>query len=555
MKSAANRPGGKPVGQSHNCPLDLLLLGVLWLFHVVLNAVWLRLDNYPPAWDSAHHLSMTLRWLAFWQTPSLADLRAVAAASSYPPLPYWLILPFYPLFGRGADVAVLANGAIWLGVLLVATFGLGRQVANRRVGLLAAALVSLYPLVVALQRDFLLDVALMAMVALSLWLLLRCGSFDHRGRAVALGLALGLGTLVKWPFPFFLGAPFLATLYLVPRRGGWSRLRLVNLGLCLAVAAGLAAARYVFNVLYLPGDLYNLGVIGQLVNSFASAAGHPPWYTLAGLLYYFSTLVNHQASFFFTVLFLAGMPAFLRGGARDRLVLGLSIAVPFILATLLPIKEQRITVPYLPSVAVITAVGLSSIRRKALRTGAIAVTLVVGLIQLWASSFGLAALPPAVYLRTSWIELGVFQQHPVQSPRDFQVQRADWKHHDLVETIRADAEAQGLAPPLQVPLVANTAACNPNTLNYYSLLGDAGIEFLYVWRWYDEPIDLGAPGYPYLVLKSGDNTGVEAWDQAGVEEAEAFLSERRADHELIYAVNLPDGSQIRLYRRNAGSDE
>jgi 4-amino-4-deoxy-L-arabinose transferase-like glycosyltransferase len=527
----------------------------LWLFHVALNAVWLRLDNYPPAWDSAHHLSMTLRWLAFWQTPSLGGLRAVAAASSYTPLPYWLVLPFYPLFGRGADVAILANGAIWLGVLLVATYGLGRQVANRRVGLLAAALVSLYPLVVALQRDFLLDVALMAMVALSLWLLLRCGSFDCRGRAVALGLVLGLGTLVKWPFPFFLGAPFLAALYLVTRRGGWSRLRLVNLGLCLAVAAGLTAARYVFNVLFLPGDLYNLGVMGQLIESFAMAAGHPPWYTLSGLLYYFSTLVNHQASFFFTVLFLAAMPAFFRGGARDRLVLGLSIAVPFILATLLPIKEQRITVPYLPSVAVITAVGLSSIRRKALRTGAIALTLVVGLIQLWASSFGFADLLPAVYLRTSWIELAVLQQHPVQSPRDFQVQRADWKHRDLVETIRADAEARGLEPPLQVPLVANTAAYNANTLNYYSLLRDAGIDFLYVWCWYDEPIDLEASGCPYLVLKSGDNTGVESWDQAGVKGAEAFLSERRADHELIYAATLPDGSEIRLYRRNVDGDK
>ena len=30
-----------------------------------------------------------------------------------------------------------------------------------------------------------------------------------------------------------------------------------------------------------------------------------------------------------------------------------------------------------------------------------------------------------------------------------------------------------LEQPLWVPLVANTAACNPNTLNYYSLLGDA----------------------------------------------------------------------------------
>lgn len=549
MKPAVNRTEGRPGAPSSNLRRDLLLLA-LWLFHVLVNALWLYLDNYPPAWDSAHHLSMTLRWLAFWQAPSLDGIKAVAAASSYSPLSYWLILPFYSLFGRSADVAVLANGALWLGVLLWATYGLGRQVATPRAGLLAAALVSFYPLVVALQRDFLLDVALTAMVALSLWLLLRCGCFDHRGRAVALGLALGLGTLVKWPFPFFLGAPFLAALYLVARRGGWSRRRLINLGLGLAVAGGLAAARFLFNWLFLPQDLYNLGVVSQLVASFSTAAGHPPWYTLDGLLFYLSTLVNHQASFFSAVLFLAMMPIFFRRAVRGRLILALSIAVPLILATLLPIKEQRITVPYLPSVAVITAVGLSGIRRRALRTGLVALSLVVGLLQFWAASFGLAALPVDVYWRTSWIELALFQQHPVQSPRDFQAQPADWRHPDLVETIHADARAQGLVPPVQVPLVANTAACNPNTLNYYSLLYDANIDFLYVWDWYDEPIDLETAGYPYLVLKSGDNSDVAGWDQVGVQRAEAFLAEREEDHTQIYAAPLPDGSEIRVYRRN-----
>jgi 4-amino-4-deoxy-L-arabinose transferase-like glycosyltransferase len=523
------------------------------MFHVILLAVWLRLDNYPPAWDSAHHLSMTLRWLDFWQATSLDGLGAVAAASSYAPLSYWLVLPFYTLFGRGADVAVLANGAIWLGILLLATYRLGRHIASRSVGLLAAALVSLYPLIVALQRDFLLDVALAAMVALSLWLLLRCGSYDRRRRAVALGLALGLGTLIKWPFPFFLGAPFLASLYLVGRRGGWSRPRLLNLGLCLAIAGVLAAARYLFNLLFLPRDLYNLGVVVQMVDSFSTAAGHPPWYTLSGLLYYFTTLINHQASFVFTVLFLAATPVFFRGRARGRLVLALSIAVPFVLVTLLPIKEQRITVPYLPSIAIITSVGLHSIRRRALRVSAITLTLVVGLVQLWAMNFGISALPPAVYLRASWIELAVFQQHPVQSPRDFQVQPADWKHPDLVEAIRADAEALHIRPPLWVPLVANTAACNPNTLNYYSLLSDAGINFLYVWSWYDDPMDLEAIGYNYLVLKSGDNTDVEGWDQAGVQRAEAYLSEHGAEHEIIYTALLPDGSEIQVYRRDTGS--
>jgi 4-amino-4-deoxy-L-arabinose transferase-like glycosyltransferase len=546
MSPAANRPRSRV--------RDLLLLGALWLFHVSLNAVWLYLDNYPPAWDSAHHLTMTLRWLAFWQAPSLAGIRAVAAASAYAPLSYWLVLPFYTLFGHGADVAVLANGAIWLGVLLMATYGLGREVASPQAGLLAAALVSLYPLVGALQRDFFLDVGLAAMVALSLWLLLRCGSFDHRGRAVTLGVALGLGTLVKWPFPFFAGGPFLAALYVVARRNRWSKQRLTNLGLCLAAAGALGMARLLFNVLFLPGDLYNLTGVGQLVASFSTAAGHPPWYTLRGATYYATTFVNHQAGLFFAVLFLAAVPAFLRHAQRGRLILALSITVPFVLATLLPIKEQRITVPYLPSVAVITAVGLTSIGQEVLRAGVVALTLAVGLVQLLAASFGISALPQEVLVRTSWIELAVFQQHPVQSPRDFQVQPGNWDHASLLDAIRADAEAQGFTPPLEVPLAANTAACNPNTLNYYSLLQDSGIEFLYVWRWYEEPLDLQFSSYPYLVIKGGDTSEVEGWDREGIEAAVQYVSEQSRFLSLIYTAPLPDGSEMRVYRRDAYGD-
>lgn len=541
----------RPRSSSHSCPQDLSLLGVLWLFYVIFNAVWLRLDNYPPAWDSAHHLTMTLRWLAFWQAPSLDGLRVVAAASSYPPLPYLVVLPFYLLFGRDADVATLTSGALWLGLLILATYRLGKEVHNsRRSGLLAAAIVSLYPLVVALERDFLLDLPLAAVVTLALWLLLRCGPFDHRGRAMALGLALGLGSLIKWPFSFFLAAPLLATFCQIARQGGWSRMRLINLGLCLVIGGSLAATQYLFNFLFLPKDLYNLTIISQLVTGFAGAAGHPPWYTPAGLIYYGMVFVNHQVTFFFALLFVASLPAFLRADTRGRLILSLSIGAPYILATLLPIKEQRITMPYLPVIAVITAVGLARIQRAAVRTGVIVVVLSVGLIQFWAYSYGVPILPSDAYLRTSLAEIALFEQHPVRSPRDFSLQPGSWKHLELIAAINADVETRGVLTPIQAPLVADTAAYNPNTLNYYSILHDAGIEFLYVWRWYEEPLQLQASLYPYLVLKSGENTDLEEWDKRGIEQAQAFLTSHEAEFTLIYAAPLPDGSEIHVYRRD-----
>lgn len=530
---------------------DVVALGALWLFHVLLNAAWLRLDNYPPSWDSAHHLSTTLRWLQYWQSPSLANLQVAAGASSYPPLPYCLVIPFYLIFGREPDVAVLASGALWLGVLLAATYSLGRQIRGGRTGLLAAAVVSLYPLIVALQRDLLLDLALTATVALALCLLVRCGSFDEPSWALSLGLVLGAGSLIKWPFLAFLVGPFLASLYQVARHGGWSRARAVNLALCLAAAGGLLAGQFVFGLLLLPEGLYNLSFVIPKLASFWTMAGHPAWNTLSGLLYYVVILVNNQATFLFALLFLLALPAFLRKAERGRASLLLSIGVPFLLATWLPMKEQRITVPYLPSVAVITAFGLDSIRRPALRTALVIVVLGLGLVQLWAGSFGLPALPAEVHVRTPWIELALFQQHPVQSPRDFQAQPGDWQHRKLVAAIRADAGRLGVTPPIKVPVIAATAACNPNTLNYYSLLDQAGIAFLYVWGWYMESGPLDLSQYPYLVVKTGNNAEVEGKDREGVRLGETFLSEHRAEFDLIHTARLPDGSEMQVYRHHS----
>jgi 4-amino-4-deoxy-L-arabinose transferase-like glycosyltransferase len=452
-------------------------------------------------------------------------------------------------------VATLTSGALWLGLLILATYRLGKEVHSRRSGLLAAAIVSLYPLVVALERDFLLDLPLAAMVTLALWLLLRCGSFDHRGRAMVLGLALGLGTLVKWPFSFFLVAPLLAAVYQIARRGGSSWKRLINLGLCLVIGGSLAASQYLFNLLFLPKELYNLILISHLVTSFAGAAGHPPWYTLSGLIYYGMVLVNHQVTFFFALLFLASLPAFFRAGIRGRLVSSLSIGIPYILATLLPVKEQRITMPYLPVIAVITAVGLARIQRTAVRTGVIVVVLSVGLIQFWANSYGVPVLPSHVYLRTSLVEIALFDQHSVRSPRDFSLQPASWKHVGLLAVIKADAETRGVPLPVQVPLVSNTATYNPNTLNYYSILHDAGIEFLYVWSWYGEALQLQGPFYPYLVLKSGENTDLEEWDEWGIERIQAFLDSHQSEYTPIYTAPLPDDSEIFVYRRESALEQ
>jgi 4-amino-4-deoxy-L-arabinose transferase-like glycosyltransferase len=528
---------------------DLLLLGLIWLFHACANTVWLLLDNFPPTWDSAHHLTMTLKWLEFLQSPSILGLKVVAASSSYPPLPYLVVSPFYIIFGKNPDVAVLSSGILWLGLLLLAVYGIGREIFNRKAGLFAALIISLYPIIIALERDFWLDLQLTAAVALALWALLRVNNFDQQNRSIMLGLTLGFGTWIKWPFSFFMVAPLLAAIIQVWRQEGWSKQRLTNLGVTVLVAGILAASQYLFNLLFLPRDIYNLKNVLQLVTGFAQAAEHPPWYTPQGLVYNFSALVNHQASLFFTLLFLLSLPFFLRKDVKGRLILILGLLVPYLLATLLPTKEQRITVPYLSIVAVITGVGLAKIRRHTFQTFAIALVVCYGIFQWWTISWGIPQLADHLYWGNSWVYFAVFDQHPVRSPRDYSLQPVDWKLDELLDVIELDAAVNEIPLPTVVPVIANAPAYNPNTLNYYSLLKDSPVQFIYVWSWSGDPISLEDYPYTYLVWKQGLNTEIEGWDQQDVRRAEEYLANHRSSFNLIYQTQLPDGSQVLVFRQ------
>ena len=528
---------------------DLFFLGSIWLLHISANAIWLILDKFPPTWDSAHHLTMTLSWLDFFKLPSLIILKANLAASSYPPLSYLVIPPFYLFFGKSPDLAVFVSGALWLGLLLLATYGLGKEVYNRKSGLLAAIIVSLYPIIITLERDFWVDLQLTAAVTLALWALIRVNDFDDRRRAFVLGLTLGFGTWIKWPFAFFVFAPVLAMIILVFQHGGWSKQRIINFGICIAIAGTMTAGQFLANLLFLSSDLYTLNNLIRLITGFAEAADHPAWYTREGIIYNFMALVNHQATFFFTLLFLFSLPAFFKRDVRHQLDLSFGILIPYIFATLLPVKEQRITAPYLPIIAAVSAVGLAKIRWKSLQTISIIVVLGFGLFQWWMFSWGVSFLPDQIYWGNTWVHFALLDQHPVRSPRDYSLQPGDWKIKQIIDTIELDAVNNHIQLPTKVPLVANTGAYNPNTFNYFSTLYNADVQFLYVWSWFGEPIALEAYPYSYLVWKSGQNFEVEGWDKEDLKRAEEYLASQQESLALIYKAPLPDGTEVQVFRR------
>ena len=241
------------------------LLG-LFAFHVINNWNWVRTNVTLMGWDRSSHLAKTLIYNDILREINLRSLfTTMTWPWNRPPLPFLTAVPFYRLLGISTDVALMSN-IVYLAILLCSVYGIGRILFSRKVGVLAAFLVSFYPVLFGISRLSYVDYALTAVVALAMYLLLRTDGFRHRHWSLIFGLGMGLGLLTKWPFIAFAGAPIgyvawhsgaLRNVLFVPwgSNEGSSRLRRMATSLWFhAVLALLVTALwYVPNLDRLPG--------------------------------------------------------------------------------------------------------------------------------------------------------------------------------------------------------------------------------------------------------------------------------------------------------------
>lgn len=174
-----------------------LLLVALIALHITINWRWLSTNVTCVGWDRMDHLVTTLVYNDILKRVNLRSLFAALTWSNYyPPFVHLSVLPFYKIFGISMDTAVEVN-FVYLAILLLATYGIGCKLFHKGIGILAAFIVSTFPMIYAISRYFYIDFALTAMVALSIYLLLSTDGFRKRGYGLLYGLSLGLGMLVK----------------------------------------------------------------------------------------------------------------------------------------------------------------------------------------------------------------------------------------------------------------------------------------------------------------------------------------------------------------------
>lgn len=372
------------------------VVGAVLVFFAV-TIWWLTQDNRVPDFDSGLH---TVQAFAAHDDIAGGDLTApFERFNTYPPLVH--LLGGLATFVVGAHpwTMIVMQNVVFLPLLAISCYGVGRMVYGPRGGFLAAIFVLGTPIVVSEMREFYLDLPQAAMVAACVWALLASQRFEVVRLAALAGVLGGLAMLTKQTSVFFVAGPILV----VVARGGWRHPR------------GLLAFAVALLVVALPWYLYHLAelreyarVQGSLDDGLGNRPGgqYPDLDTAKNWFWYFWDFVNMQARAPLALAFFVGLGLAVRSIVRDRSPANLKpelvggVVFSYVAMTLVHHKDIRYTIPALVFVAVIGAGWIAEVHGPRLRLALSTLLVAVCTLNFLGVSFGLGreikvALPKA----------------------------------------------------------------------------------------------------------------------------------------------------------------
>lgn len=397
-------------------------LTAIILLCCVANLFWIHQDATLRGYDMGPHmLGVANSYAVFADKGFKEGLKWTARLknASWPGTSYLPMVGLSYIFGLSVE-ALRTYNLIFLALMVLAVYSIGRRVLSREAGLLAAALVPLYPGVAADSRQIGLDFPCGAMVAVCVALLLATERFSRLGRCALLGVAAGLATLIRPHAHFFLALPVVLVLGLALVRPSVPRWRvLAGAALALLGAMATSAPYWVGNLQQITATFFDHQE-GRIIDSVGPSF---PFYVQA---------IQVSAGLFllcvFVVAALALALCWWRGRkepdaprTRQMWVVWAWIIGGAAVLSWIDVHRLRFLVAFLPALAVITGVGLASLRIMPFRRVAAGLVLLGAAVPFLFNTVDLAglplpgALPPAVRTipRT---ELSLRGGVPIQDP-------------------------------------------------------------------------------------------------------------------------------------------
>jgi hypothetical protein len=369
-------PGPRLIGLAAAC---------LWAVFAGATIAWLFLDRLPPNWDDAWYLTNSLTaYDALAHGGIRGYIGKLNSVSGFrAPLIAALPAPFYLLFGRRWHAAYLVN-VVCMMVLCCVLYRIASRWWNERAALFAVAIACTMPLLYGLSRWYLVEYPLVALVSVSIWLLIESVGFERRGMALWLGVACGLGMLLKVSYAAFILPAFLYFW------AGSRRLR--SLALTALPCLVLTLPWYAGHLRPTIAHALNAGF-----GTEASVYGTGPILALSTIATYLSHLVANGISQYYAaltillILWTASRPegrVWFRGLDRKPAAVLFFWLLPLAFYLFGDNKDIRLIAPVLPALALLIACLLDSALPRTLPGAALAVLLLgVPAVQFFSVSF------------------------------------------------------------------------------------------------------------------------------------------------------------------------
>ncbi|HEY3136101.1 MAG TPA: glycosyltransferase family 39 protein [Blastocatellia bacterium] len=366
--------------------LAKLLLGSIFLVLSTSTVVWTLRDRTPPAWDPSDHIRYAFD---YYRLLAHADFAGVArefftVPHYYAPMVHLVSACVFLILGATRLTGIAVN-LLSLGILLWSVASISRRLYGDALPTQAASsiapavlpglLAACYHFSAWLMHDAFLDFPLTAAVAAGFALLIRADDFRDRRRAIAFGVAAGLGMLVKQTFAFFFVLPGLYVAIRIIR----TRDRRAILNLALAVVMLILVAA----VWYAP-HFRDVIAIYRENQRAAVSENEAPLFSFDSNFFYIHALISMQMQLPLGVLFAVGLVYSLFRRRKQSAILYLWLLSGIISFALVANKDVRYTVPVLPAAAVLSVCWLREFKAPTRKIVAALKSALVAILAAWA---------------------------------------------------------------------------------------------------------------------------------------------------------------------------
>jgi 4-amino-4-deoxy-L-arabinose transferase-like glycosyltransferase len=474
-------------------------IGVTLLF-VALTCWWLAEDAAVPFGGGASHLYASL---LYWEFVREGDLpRAFELSTYYPPGIRLFGALALALGGKSVAAPIVAQNLVFVPLLALACFQVGKLAAGPRAGLLAVVFALGTPLIAEQFHVFMLDAPQAALVAAAVWLLLASDRFARVGPAALAGLVVGLGLLTKQQMPLYLSG---LVVVLLVRGGGWRNRR------------GIAAFAAVALLVAAPWYVEHLGEFGRFAGAAGTGTESEPvpeaaspsllslanagwyvWATLNGLLLAALFAIAAAGVVLTALRVLRTRPRPL-GDVRVELLWGLAGA--WLAITLLQHKDVRYTMPLIVFLAVLGTAWMVRLRPRPQALVVTALVLAVAVAQLGAT-FGAGRDPDQLPLSN-----GATKEGEGVPPRDRIVLYSALDY--LVSGPRRSGDLHGLFDALRDEGVARVSWEDRGDVNDHLFEAVGLIVFARFAGLAVEGFDAPGPGTAATLIRAAEHEGTE----------------------------------------------